>query len=75
MQKVLLLILDGWGSRKEKRGNAIAAAKTPYLNKLWKQYPHTLLQASGKEVGLPPGFIGNSEVGHLTLGAGSHSPF
>ena len=70
MQKVLLLILDGWGSRKEKRGNAIAAAKTPYLNKLWKQYPHTLLQASGKEVGLPPGFIGNSEVGHLTLGAG-----
>ncbi len=70
MQKVLLLILDGWGYRKEKRGNAIAEAKTPVLNKLWKKYPHTFLQAAGKEVGLPPGFIGNSEVGHLTLGAG-----
>ncbi len=70
MQKVLLLILDGWGYRKEKRGNAILQAKTPHLDKLWKQYPHTLLKASGKAVGLPPGFMGNSEVGHLTLGAG-----
>lgn len=70
MQKVLLLILDGWGYRKEKRGNAILQAKTPHLDKLWKQYPHALLKASGKAVGLPPGFMGNSEVGHLTLGAG-----
>jgi len=70
MQKVLLLVLDGWGYRKEKRGNAILQAKTPHLDKLWKQYPHTLLKASGKAVGLPPGFMGNSEVGHLTLGAG-----
>ncbi|MDP3698632.1 MAG: 2,3-bisphosphoglycerate-independent phosphoglycerate mutase [Nanoarchaeota archaeon] len=70
MPKVLLLILDGWGYRKEKRANAIASAKTPVLDKLWKKYPHTLLKASGPAVGLPPGFMGNSEVGHLTLGAG-----
>ncbi len=70
MPKILLLILDGWGFRQEKRGNAIALAKTPLLDKLWKQYPHTTLQAAGPAVGLPPGFMGNSEVGHLTLGAG-----
>ncbi|MBI2581841.1 2,3-bisphosphoglycerate-independent phosphoglycerate mutase [Candidatus Woesearchaeota archaeon] len=70
MQKVLLLILDGFGFRKGKEANAIASAKTPFLDQLWKRYPHTLLQASGKAVGLPKGFIGNSEVGHLTLGAG-----
>ncbi len=70
MPKVLLLILDGWGFRKEKRGNAIKLARTPVLNRLWKQYPHTLLQAAGPAVGLPPSFMGNSQVGHLTLGAG-----
>ncbi len=70
MQKVLLLILDGWGYRKEKRGNSIAQANTPHLNQLYKKYPHTLLQASGKAVGLPEGVMGNSEVGHLTIGAG-----
>ncbi len=70
MPKVLLLILDGWGYRKEKRGNALLQAKTPAFNRLWKQHPHTLLEASGNAVGLPEGFIGNSEVGHLTLGAG-----
>src|SRR3989344_4748904 len=70
MQKVMLLILDGWGHRKEKKGNAVGQAKTPALNSLIKKHPHTLLQASGKAVGLPKGFIGNSEVGHLTLGAG-----
>ena len=70
MQKVLLLILDGWGYRKEKRGNAILQAKTPVLNSLMRKYPHTLLKASGPAVGLPSGVMGNSEVGHLTLGAG-----
>ncbi|KHO49123.1 MAG: 2,3-bisphosphoglycerate-independent phosphoglycerate mutase [archaeon GW2011_AR9] len=70
MPKALLLILDGWGYRKEKRGNAIALAKTPVMDKLWKSHPHTLLKAAGPAVGLPAGFIGNSEVGHLTLGAG-----
>src|SRR3989338_8754186 len=70
MQKVMLLILDGWGHRKEKKGNAVGQAKTPALNSLIKKHPHTLLKASGKAVGLPKGFIGNSEVGHLTLGAG-----
>ncbi len=70
MSKVLLLILDGWGYRKEKRGNAIALAKTPVLNNLWKNNPHAILKASGPAVGLPKGFMGNSEVGHLTLGAG-----
>jgi 2,3-bisphosphoglycerate-independent phosphoglycerate mutase len=70
MKKVLLLILDGWGYRKEKRGNAIRLAKTPVLDKLWGKYPHALLKASGPAVGLPNGYMGNSEVGHLTLGAG-----
>lgn len=70
MPKVLLLILDGWGYRKEKAGNAILSAKTPQWNLLWKKYPHALLNASGPAVGLPQGFMGNSEVGHLTLGAG-----
>ena len=70
MQKVLLLILDGFGYRKEKKANAIASAKTPVFDQLWKRYPHTLLKASGEAVGLPEGVIGNSEVGHLTLGAG-----
>ncbi len=70
MPKVLLLILDGWGYRIEKRGNAIRLAKTPVLDTLWKKWPHTLLDASGQAVGLPKGVIGNSEVGHLTLGAG-----
>src|SRR3989344_9315615 len=70
MPQVLLLILDGWGHRSEKRGNAIAAARTPVFDCLWKKCPHTLLQASGKAVGLPKGYMGNSQVGHLTLGAG-----
>lgn len=70
MPKVLLLILDGWGYRKEKSGNALSQAKTPHLDSLFKKYPHTLLQASGHTVGLPLNCIGNSEVGHLTLAAG-----
>ena len=70
MTKILLLVLDGWGYRTEKRGNAILIAKTPVLDQLWKKWPHTLLDASGLAVGLPPGVMGNSEVGHFTLGAG-----
>ena len=67
---VTLVILDGFGYTKEKYGNAIASQGTPYLDKLKKQYPHTLLEASGEAVGLPAGVMGNSEVGHLTLGSG-----
>lgn len=67
---VTLVILDGFGLRKDKYGNAIAAAGTPNLDKLKKMYPYTTLEASGKFVGLPEGQMGNSEVGHLTLGAG-----
>ncbi len=67
---VTLVILDGFGLRKEKFGNAIAAAGTPNLDKLEKLYPSSKLEASGKAVGLPDGQMGNSEVGHLTLGSG-----
>ena len=70
MPKVLLLILDGWGMRKQKRGNAIKLAGTPILDKLWKEHPHATLQAAGPAVGLPKGYMGNSEVGHLTIAAG-----
>ncbi len=71
---VVLVILDGWGHREEKDGNAILAAKTPVMDSLWQTYPHTLLQASGKDVGLPKGQMGNSEVGHLNIGAGRIVP-
>src|SRR4051812_21253490 len=67
---VVLVVLDGWGYRAEREGNAIAMATTPTWDKLWTGYPRTLLEASGLAVGLPPGQIGNSEVGHLNLGAG-----
>ena len=70
MPKVLLLILDGWGVRKTTENNAIKLAKTSNLDYLYKTCPHTELKASGPAVGLPPGFMGNSEVGHLTIGAG-----
>lgn len=65
----ILMILDGWGYSKNKDGSAIAAAKTPNFNALWEQYPHALLSASGLDVGLPRGQMGNSEVGHLHIGA------
>jgi 2,3-bisphosphoglycerate-independent phosphoglycerate mutase len=71
---VVLVILDGWGYREDPEGNAIATAKTPVFESLWTAYPHTLLQASGKAVGLPDGQMGNSEVGHLNLGAGRVVP-
>ncbi|MFI4938026.1 MAG: 2,3-bisphosphoglycerate-independent phosphoglycerate mutase [Candidatus Berkiellales bacterium] len=67
---VVLLILDGWGVRSETTGNAIAKANTPHWDALIQQYPHMLLSACGEDVGLPAGQMGNSEVGHLTLGAG-----
>lgn len=71
MEKPLvLIIMDGWGIRREKKGNAILNAKTPNYNFLMKNYPNSMLFASGEHVGLPSGFIGNSEVGHLNIGAG-----
>lgn len=66
----MLLILDGWGISQEKEGNAVAQANTPYYDGLLSTYPHTLLKASGEDVGLPEGQMGNSEVGHLNIGAG-----
>lgn len=68
--KAGLIILDGFGYKKETYGNAIAQASMEFYQSLWNQYPHTLLQASGLAVGLPKGQMGNSEVGHLNLGAG-----
>lgn len=65
-----LIIIDGWGYSPVSEGNAIALANTPYYDELQNDYPHTLLEASGTRVGLPPGIMGNSEVGHLNIGAG-----
>lgn len=70
MKPVLLCILDGVGMREEAHGNAFKKANTPNFDRLWKMYPHSLLEASGEEVGLPTGQMGNSEVGHMNIGAG-----
>ena len=73
MQKhrpVMLVVLDGWGWREDLADNAVRQAHTPIFDRLWGICPHALLQASGKDVGLPPGQMGNSEVGHLNIGAG-----
>jgi len=67
---LMLMILDGWGISQEKKGNALAKASLPNFKRLWDKYPHTTLEASGEAVGLPEGQMGNSEVGHLNLGAG-----
>jgi 2,3-bisphosphoglycerate-independent phosphoglycerate mutase len=67
---VALVILDGWGCAPPGPGNAVELADTPVFDGLWARYPHTTLDASGESVGLPPGQMGNSEVGHLTIGAG-----
>ncbi|MDA8129446.1 MAG: 2,3-bisphosphoglycerate-independent phosphoglycerate mutase [Betaproteobacteria bacterium] len=67
---VLLVILDGFGCRAEQADNAIAQARKPNWDRLWKYHPHTLIHASETEVGLPKGQMGNSEVGHLNIGAG-----
>jgi 2,3-bisphosphoglycerate-independent phosphoglycerate mutase len=69
-KRILLVVLDGWGINMSKEGNPIAAAKAPHYRSLVEDYPHTELQASGEAVGLPDGQMGNSEVGHLNLGAG-----
>src|SRR3569832_751110 len=67
---VMLVVLDGWGWREEKADNAVRQAHTPTFDRLWGHGPHALLHTSGKDVGLPDGQMGNSEVGHLNLGAG-----
>src|SRR5215217_2386234 len=67
---VVLVVLDGWGYRKEREGNAIRLAEVTTWDRVWSRAPRTLLNASGLAVGLPDGQMGNSEVGHLNLGAG-----
>jgi 2,3-bisphosphoglycerate-independent phosphoglycerate mutase len=67
---VVLVVLDGWGYRESTEGNAVAMARTPNWDRLWAKAPRTLLEASGRAVGLPAGQMGNSEVGHMNLGAG-----
>ncbi|MCW2971658.1 MAG: phosphoglycerate mutase, 2,3-bisphosphoglycerate-independent [Solirubrobacterales bacterium] len=66
-----LIVLDGWGLAEPGPGNAVSLARTPLFDELWTAYPHTTLAASGRAVGLPDGQMGNSEVGHLNLGAGA----
>jgi 2,3-bisphosphoglycerate-independent phosphoglycerate mutase len=73
MQKrrpVMLVVLDGWGWREDSADNAVRQAKTPTFDRLWANGPHAFLRTSGKDVGLPDGQMGNSEVGHLNIGAG-----
>ena len=67
---IVLIILDGWGLARPNRGNAITLAKTPTMDMLWKKYPRATLCAHGKCVGLPPDQDGNSEAGHMNIGAG-----
>jgi 2,3-bisphosphoglycerate-independent phosphoglycerate mutase len=67
---IVLVVLDGWGLEPPSTGNAIVLAETPVFDWLWASYPHTTLKTSGRDVGLPAGQMGNSEVGHLNLGAG-----
>jgi 2,3-bisphosphoglycerate-independent phosphoglycerate mutase len=67
---VVLVVLDGWGCAPPGPGNAVELAETPVFDRLWSEYPHTTLNASGEAVGLPAGQMGNSEVGHLTIGSG-----
>lgn len=67
---VVLIILDGWGHREDTRDNAIAGADSPHWDRLWHEAPHTLISGSGLDVGLPDGQMGNSEVGHMSLGSG-----
>ncbi len=70
MKPVVLCILDGVGINENPRGNAVKNAKKPFLDSLWEKYPHSYLEASGVHVGLPKGQMGNSEVGHMNIGAG-----
>ena len=68
--RVALVVLDGWGCAPPGAGNAVDLAETPVFDRLWRDFPHSTLTASGEAAGLPPGQMGNSEVGHLTIGAG-----
>ena len=68
---VCLIVLDGWGLARPGPGNAVSQASTPVFDELWEAYPHATLRTSGRDVGLPDGQMGNSEVGHLNLGAGA----
>ncbi len=70
VRPVLLVVLDGWGFSESPKDNAIAQARTPNFDRLWSTHPHALLRTSGRDVGLPEGQMGNSEVGHLHIGAG-----
>jgi 2,3-bisphosphoglycerate-independent phosphoglycerate mutase len=72
--RVCLVVLDGWGLAADGPGNAISLAETPVFDRLWNEHPHTTLTAKGESVGLPEGQMGNSEVGHLNLGAGAIVP-
>src|ERR1700678_2082182 len=67
---IVLTVLDGWGFRAETKGNAIALARKPNYDRLLRDFPNTLIQTSGPYVGLPKGQMGNSEVGHMNMGAG-----
>src|SRR4029079_13119428 len=69
-KKVILIIMDGWGLGKIKSSDAIQNADVPFVNSLYSKYPNTTLVTCGQDVGLPTGQMGNSEVGHLNLGAG-----
>ncbi len=69
-QKIVLLILDGWGIREESYGNLICEARTPFFDTLWSHFPHARLRSSGEAVGMPARAVGNSEAGHLHIGAG-----
>src|SRR5881396_931716 len=69
-KKLVLIILDGWGIGDGSKGDAIANSKTPFYDHLLKTYPHSQLLTNGENVGLPEGQMGNSEVGHLNIGAG-----
>src|SRR5690349_18823147 len=69
-KRVLLMILDGWGIAKNKKVSAVDQAKTPFMDSLYPRYAHSRLEASGLAVGLPEGQMGNSEVGHMNIGAG-----
>lgn len=71
---IVLAVLDGWGCSNKTHGNAIAAAHTPHWNAFFETYPWTMLEASGEDVGLPKGIMGNSEVGHMNLGSGRVVP-
>lgn len=70
MKRTLLMILDGWGIGKQDKTDAIFSTPTPFIDGLSRAYPHTQLYTSGENVGLPDGQMGNSEVGHLNIGAG-----